>query len=230
MNTNKAAVQTVEGFQENKLPFARYASLAAVVGPVLFAMSWLVIGNLRPVTKTEYGLIGGFSGAVSNPISALGVGPHAGLFNCAFVLCGLLTAVGVFGAFEATRCTYPIASRNWCPVLLALSPIGLALAGVFTLVSSLGMHNLAALLIFVAPLVAFPVSARHFRRIAHWRRYGTFLLAGGPITLVLLVLFVSSFHLSAIVAGTGTAGLTERLLLTEIHLWYVALGWHAFRL
>ena len=55
------------------------------------------------------------------------------------------------------------------------------------------------------------------------------LLVAGPLTLVLLVSFVATFHLSAVVAGTGVAGLTERLLVLEIHAWYAALGWLAFR-
>jgi len=228
MITNSTAVQTREG--QSVLAFVRYASTGAVAGPALFAIAWLALGCLQPTVRTQYGLIGGLSGAVTNPISALGVGPHAELFNCAFVLCGLLTLVGVFAAFATMEIKRPTTRCKWCAALFALSPIGLALAGVFTLADSLAMHNVAALLLFVVPLLAFPVSARYFRRIAQWRRYGTFLLSAGPITFVLLVLFISTFHLSAIVAGTGAAGLTERLLLTEIHVWYVALGWHAFRL
>jgi hypothetical membrane protein len=208
---------------------SRIASLGAIAGPALFCAAWIVLGLLQPMTRTDYGLIGGVAGAVTNPISALGVGPNASLFNCAFVICGLLTLAGVLGALRTTRVAGQPTMRIWSTALLALSPIGLGLAGIFTLATSLLMHNVAALLLFVVPLAAFPVSAVYFRRIPPWRRFGSMLLVAGPLTLVLLVSFVATFHLSAVVAGTGVAGLTERLLVLEIHAWYAALGWLAFR-
>ena len=213
----------------SSLVLSRMASLGAIAGPALFLAAWNVLGLLQPMTKTDYGLMGGIAGAVTNPISALGVGPNAGLFNCAFVFCGLLTLAGVVGALRTTRIAGKSGMRIWSTVLLALSPIGLGLAGIFTLATSLLMHNVAALLLFVAPLAAFPVSAVYFRRIQGWRRFGSMLLVAGPLTLMLLVSFVATFHLSAVVAGTGVAGLTERLLVSEIHAWYAALGWCGFR-
>lgn len=211
------------------LRFSHIASLGAIAGPALFLAAWVVLGLLQPMTRTAYGLMGGIAGAVTNPISALGVGPNADLFNCAFVFCGLLTLAGVLGALRATRTAGQPGMPIWSTVLLALSPVGLALAGIFTLATSLLMHNLAALLLFVVPLAAFPVSAVHFRRIPGWQRFGNMLLVAGPLTLVLLVSFVATFHLSAVVAGSGAAGLTERLLVSEIHTWYAVIGWRGFR-
>src|SRR5579862_8413845 len=74
-----------ELFSRSGLMFSRAASLGAIAGPALFLTAWIVLGVLQPVTRTDYGLMGGIAGAVTNPISALGVGPNAGLFNCAFV-------------------------------------------------------------------------------------------------------------------------------------------------
>ena len=154
--------------------FHRLLSLGAIIGPALFTYAWFALGVLQPTVKTQYGLIGGLSGAITNPISALGVGPHAGLFNLAFVLCGLLTALGVAGFEgtaladrEGTRINFPgrefpgfrLSGVKVSGLLLALSPIGLTLAGFFTLATSLVMHNVAALLVFVAPLAAFPFAA-----------------------------------------------------------------------
>jgi ethanolamine transporter EutH len=207
----------------------KWISLGTIAGPVLFMIAWVALGVLQPETKGEYGVIGGFSGAVTNPISALGVGPHAGLFNCTFILCGLVTLIGVLGALEINRCGPRTAISTWCAVLLALSPLGLLLAGIFTLATSLLMHNVAAFLVFVVPLAAFPVGALYLRSMSGWHRLGNGLLSAAPLTLVLLVLFVASFHLSAVVSGRGVAGLTERLLLCEIHAWYAALGWRGFR-
>jgi hypothetical membrane protein len=224
----KTAIQN-ELFSRSSLMLSQAASLGAIAGPALFLAAWIVLGVLQPVTRTDYGLMGGIAGAVTNPISALGVGPNAGLFNCAFVFCGLLTLAGVLGALRTTRIAGQPAMRIWSTVLLALSPVGLGLAGIFTLATSVFMHNVAALLLFVVPLAGFPVSAVYFRRIPDWRRFGGMLLLAGPLTLVLLVSFVATFHLSAVVAGTGVAGLTERLLVLDIHAWYVALGWRGFR-
>jgi hypothetical membrane protein len=212
------------------LQFGRIASLGAIAGPTLFLAAWILLGLLQPITRTDYGLMGGIAGAVTNPISALGVGPNAGLFNCAFVVCGLLMLAGVLGALRTTRIAGQAVVRIWSTVLLALSPIGLGLAGIFTLATSLVMHNVAALLLFVMPLVAFPVSAVYFRRVPGWQRFGSMLLLAGPLTLVFLISFVATFHLSAVVAGTGVAGLTERLLVSQIHAWYAALGWCGFRI
>jgi hypothetical membrane protein len=224
----KVAVQN-ERLSGSSRRLSRIASLGTIAGPVLFCAAWIVLGVLQPMTRTDYGLMGGIAGAVTNPISALGVGPNASLFNCAFVICGLLTLAGVLEALRTTRIAGQPAMRIWSTVLLALSPIGLGLAGIFTLATSLLMHNVAALLLFVVPLAAFPVSAAYFRRIPGWRRFGNMLLVAGPLTLVLLISFVATFHVSAVNAGTDVAGLTERLLVLEIHAWYVALGWRGFR-
>jgi hypothetical protein len=207
----------------------RWLALGAIMSPVLFTLAWIVLGVLQPATKTEYGLMGGVSGAISNPISGLGVGSHAGVFNAAFVLCGLLGAAGVVGVFQTTRASGRAAARWACAALLALSPLGLAIAGIFTLASSIVLHNLAALLLFAIPVPGFLAAGFYFRRIPRLQRFGSWLLVGSPVTLVLLILFVRSFDLAAVAAGLGVAGLTERALLLEIQAWYVAMGWLAFR-
>ena len=215
--------------QSKQVRMVRFISLGAIAGPVLFLIAWLVLGLAQPAMKGEYGVIGGVQGTVTNPISALGVGPHAGLFNSAFIACGLLTLAGALATLHAVRPAEPTTTRGWSAVLLGLSPVGLTLAGFFTLAASLVMHNIAAILIFVVPIAAFPVSALYLRRAARWHRLRMCLFAGSPLTLGLLVLFVVNFHLSAVVAGTGIAGLTERLLISEIHACYVILGWSGFR-
>jgi len=206
----------------------RWLALGTVISPVLFTLAWIVLGVLQPATKTEYGVMGGVPGAISNPISGLGVGPHAGLFNAAFVLCGLLGAAGIVGVFQTTRANVRAAVRWACAALLALSPLSLAMAGIFTLASSLLLHNLAALLLFAIPVLGFLAAGFYFRTIPRWWQFGNRMLLGSPLTLLLLVLFVRTFDLAAVAAGLGVAGLTERALLLEIQAWYVAMGWLAF--
>lgn len=207
----------------------RWLALGAIVGPVLFALAWIVLGLLQPATRTEYGVMGGVSGAISNPISGLGVGPNAQLFNAAFVLSGLTLVVGVVGVFQTTRASGRAAARRACAVLLAISPLGLAMAGIFTLATSVVLHNVAALLLFATPVLGFLAAGLYFHHIPRWRRFGNWLLVGSPLTLVLMILFVRTFDLATVAAGLGVAGLTERVLLIEIHAWYMALGWLAFR-
>jgi hypothetical protein len=62
-----------------------------------------------------------------------------------------------------------------------------------------------------------------------WRRFGTWLLLGSPLTLLLVVLFFLTFDQAAIVAGDGVAGLAQRVLAVEVLAWSVAIGWLAFR-
>jgi hypothetical membrane protein len=212
-----------------RLQIARGLALGAIVGPVLFAIAWIVLGVLQPATKTDYGVMGGISGAISNPISGLGVGPHAQLFNAAFVFCGLALLVGVIGAFQIIMVSARPAVRRASTALMAISPVGLAMAGVYTLQSSVALHTVAAGLLFCAPVVAFLVTGLFLLRIPRHRRLGTVLLVASPLTLVLVVLYGSTFDVAAIAAGLGIAGLTERVLLVEIHAIYVALGFSALR-
>ena len=67
------------------------------------------------------------------------------------------------------------------------------------------------------------------RRQGGWTRISTCLLAAGPLTLALAIAYFATFSPTPEGALTGVAGLTERLLVLEIQLWYVVLGWRAFR-
>jgi hypothetical membrane protein len=208
---------------------SHWLALGAVAGPIIFTLGWIVLGVLQPVTKNMYGVMGGISGAISNPISGLGVGPQAQLFNAIFVLCGLLLLAGVVGVIQTTRTARRPLARWVCTVLLALSPLGLAMAGIYSLASSILLHTVGALLLFDTPVVSFLVAGFFFRGIPKWRRFGGWLLLGSPLTLILFILYSATFNQAAVAAGQGIAGLTERILQVEVHAWFVAMGWLAFR-
>jgi len=53
------------------------------------------------------------------------------------------------------------------------------------------------------------------------------LLLASPLTLALTILYFATFTPTAEGAKTGIAGLTERILVTEVLAWFVALGWLA---
>ncbi len=204
----------------------RWLALGAVVGPVLFTLAWLILGELSP-GYTAWGIRIAPYSPISQPISGLGLGITAPFMNTAFVLCGLLTLVGVVGIFQGIREMGALA-RWSCTVLLALSPLGMAMDGIFTLESFLP-HTAGFLLATASPVLTFVVIGLLLRRVKSFRRFSTWLLLGSPLTLALVVLYFLTF--SPTVAGiqTGVAGLTERILVVEVHAWFVALGWLAFR-
>ena len=69
---------------------------------------------------------------VSQPVSGLGLGPTAPFMNAAFVLSGILLLLGVAGIFQGISEMNPRA-RWICAGLLALSPVGAIVCGIFTL-------------------------------------------------------------------------------------------------
>src|SRR2546423_5599992 len=205
---------------------ARALALGAVAGPVLFTVAWLVLGFLSPgftIFGTE---IAPYS-SVSAGISGLGLGPTGPYMNAAFVLSGLLLGAGVVGTFRSIP-ELGTAARWTCVALLAPVPIGCVVDGVFTLESFLP-HFVGAGLAFATPILSFLVVGLVLRRVPRWRRFGNLLLAGSPLTLVLLVLYFATFAPTAEGAKTGVAGLTERALVVEILAWFVATGWLAWR-
>lgn len=204
----------------------RWLALGAVAGPVLFALAWFILGFLSPGFSIFGTLIAPYS-PISAGISGLGLGPTAPFMNTAFVLGGLLLLVGVVGSLQGIRQMGTVA-RWGCTVLLALSALGMAMDGIFTL-ESFFPHLIGFLLAAATPVLSFLVTGLLLRRVPRWRRFGTWLLLGSPLTLALLVLYFLTFSPTAAGARTGVAGLTERILVVEVHAWFVAMGWLAFR-
>jgi hypothetical membrane protein len=207
----------------------RLLALGAVAGPLLFTLAWIGFGVFQPPLLTPFGVLGGLSGAISNPISGLGVGPFANQFNTAFVVCGLLQAIGCVAALECLASGNRRLPRTVCDGLLAISPLGLAMAGVFTLASALVLHVVAGTLVFATPVVGFLATGLLLRGIPAHRRLGIGLLVASPLTLLLFVAYSMSFDQATVAAGLGIAGATERVLMLEVQAWYVAMGWIAFR-
>jgi hypothetical membrane protein len=205
----------------------RWLALGAVADPVLFTLAWVVLGFLSPGYSLFGTLISPYS-PISQPISGLGMGPTAPFMNTAFVLSGLILMVGVIGVLQITRASSRAAARWACAALLALSPLGLVVDGIFRLDSPLP-HLAGFLLACATPVLSFLVTGLLLRRVPHWRRFGSWLLLGSPLTLLLVVLFFATFNPAATGAGLGVAGLTQRILAVEVLVWFVALGWLAFR-
>jgi len=198
---------------------ARWLALGAIAGPVLFTLAWMVLGPLRP----------GYS-SVSQQMSTLAVGPNGGFMRAAFLLYGLLVAVGVVAIFQGLRHELGAVGRWTCTVLLLLSPLGVLWAGIFT-IDHLAMHTIGVVVGLGTPVITFPIVGLLLRRVPGWRRLGTLMLLGGPLTLALLIGFSNSVPQSVMRAGGGggSLGLWQRAMGIEVQAWFVALAWLAYR-
>lgn len=205
-------------------PAARWLALGAAAGPVLFTATWLVLGFLSP-GYTAWGSYVPYS-AIHQGISGLGMGPTAPYMNAAFVLNGLLTLAGVVGVFLSIE-GMGAASRRACIAMLAVPAVGSVVDGLFTLESF--MPHTAGFALAVTPALSFPAVGFLLRRVPGWRRFGVWLIAGGPLTLVLAVLFFVSFTPTVAGSQAGVAGLLERVVVVEMQAWYVAMAVLAFR-
>lgn len=203
-----------------------WLALGAVAGPVLFTLTWLVLGFVSPGFTIFGTTIAPYS-PISAGISGLGLGLTAPVMNSAFVLSGLLLLVGVVGIFQSIQ-GMGARGRWTCIAILGLSGVGLVVDGLFTL-ESFFPHFLGFAIGIGATVPGFVISGVLLRRTPGWRRFGSWLILGSPLTVALTVLYFLTFSPTAEGARTGIAGLSERLLVVEVFFWFVSLGWLAFR-
>lgn len=205
---------------------SRLLAVGAIAGPVLFTLAWLMLGFVSPGYTIWDIRIEPYS-PISQPISGLGLGITAPFMNAAFIAGGLLIMAGAAGIFQ--NIPEMDAKARWsCTLLLALIGLGMLMDGIFTL-ESIMAHTAGFLLGNGMPVLSFPVIGFMLRRIPGWRRFGSWLLAGSPLTLALL--FPSFLTFDPIAAGTGlgTAGLAQRILVTEVLFWPVMMGWRTLQ-
>jgi hypothetical membrane protein len=205
---------------------ARVLALGAVAGPVLFTLTWLILGFVSPGYTLFDHRFTDYS-PISQPVSGLGMGTTAPYMNTAFVVTGVLLIAGVVGAFRTFPADRPTL-RRWSVGLLAGTGVGQIMVGVFDL-EVVMLHSLGFFLAIGTAIVGFLVAGRYLRGIPGWRRLGTGLLFGSPLTLALLIGFFATFQPTAEGAEHGIAGLVQRLLMLQVHAWFVAIGWRAYR-
>ncbi len=197
---------------------SRWLVACAVVAPLVFDVTAFVAGAWRP----------GYS-LVSRPVSALAIGPHGWVMRGAFLLYGLL---GALGAVAAAHSLPTSARRRWCcAALLALTPLGVLWAGLFTMApATLALHNWGVQAAFGSPILALPIVGLVLRGVPGWRRFGVWMIVAGPLlTLALLGGFVQSVPFEQMVGGGGRFGLWQRALLLEVQAWLAALAWLVLR-
>jgi hypothetical protein len=205
-------------------PGRRWLALGAIAGPLMFTLTWLVLGFVSP-GFTAWGVTIAPYSPISAQVSGLGLGPTGPFMNAAFVASGVLVLAGLVGIGAALD---GLSRRaRWTSlILLALMPLGSIVDGLFTIETG-GIHFLGAFVGLAAPVPAFLVTGLMLRRLPDWRQLGGGLNVASAVTLVLVIVFFATFTPTAEGARTGVAGLTERILIVEILAWYVALGWHA---
>ena len=207
-------------------PSARpWLALGAGAGPILFTLGWFVLGFVSP-GYTMWGTRVAPYSAASQPLSGLGLGPTGPLMNAIFIVSGLLIVAGAAGVFRAIPELSP-AARWTGAILLALPGVGSVIDGIFTLEHF--FPHFVGFGLALTTVVGFPVIGYLLRRVPAWRRFGSWLMAAGPVTLALTVLYFATFTPTIEGIQHGVAGLTERILVVELQAWIVALGWFAFR-
>jgi len=203
---------------------ASWIALGAVAGPVLFTLGWFVLGFISPGYTMWGTRIAPYS-AISQPLSGLGLGSTGPFMNATFILCGLLMVAGAAGVFSSIAGLGPAA--RWIGTgLLALPGLGAVIDGVFTLEHF--FFHFVGFGLALTTVVGFPVIGFFLRRLPSWRRFGSWLVAAGPLTLALTVLYFATFTPTIEGVQHGVAGLTERFLVLELQAWYAAIGWLAF--
>jgi hypothetical membrane protein len=220
-----------DGDQPDQRPTTRLLLWSGAIGPLLFAVIFLIEGAFR----ADY-----------NPwrttISTLSLSDDGWMQVANFHLFGLLTlcfAVGLKRVFSTG-----VASSAG-PILFAIVGVGLILAGIFVTDPCLGypasspvnlpeslhgtIHNLAALAVFLTLPVTCFVMGRRFAGDPAWRVWSTISMIAGSLVLIFFTWFSTSVSASAdAISGEAVhAGLLERIASVIGCLWMSGL---AFRL
>lgn len=147
--------------------------------------------------------------------------------NAAFVASGAMMIAGAMGLVVVAAPDLGRGQRHRYSAVLALHGVGTVTVGLFTLEAFL-LHFVGFVLV-LSPIVSFPTTARLLRRRPGWRRLGHWLRVASPLPLVLAVLYFATFDPETAGASDDVGGLTQRILLIQMHLWFILLGWRAFR-
>ena len=218
-----------DGEQPNLTPTTKLLLWSGVVGPLLFTIIVLVEGAVRP----------GYD-AWQTTISTLSLTDEGWIQIANFYLFGLLTlcfAVGLKRVFRTG-----LASLSG-PILFATVGIGLILAGIFVTDPCLGypatssaelretfhgtIHNLSALIVFLAlPAICF-IMAWRFARDPIWRSWSTLSIVTGSLALFFFAWFFTSVSAAAdaMPGETIHAGLLERITSIIGCLWMSGLAY-----
>lgn len=197
----------------------RHLAMAGVLGPPVFVAVFLLAGWLRP----------GYS-AMSQEVSALGVGPTSWLQNTNFVVFGVLLVL--FAAAFAGGMRGELDRPLWLTIvsLLVLSGTGVVLSGLFTMAGTAVVHWLGGFVLAFLPAIAVCfLAAVHLRHDPRWHSYARYSLA---VSITALVIIAGTFVFlnPAFPELNRFGGLLQRLLVVVVFSWHVLFGWRLWRL
>lgn len=187
MSTNEELGRAGEAVQASgPPPAARLLAWAGILGPTVFTVTFVVLAQSR----SDYS-------HVADPVSALAAGPNGWIQSVNFLVFGPLTiafAIGLHLGMSPTR------GGIVGPALLALSGVGLILAGLFPwvrdasgeLIVPLG-HLVGAVTTFVGAGLALILISRRMARDQRWRNLAAYTLASG---ILIIVLFLATSRLA----------------------------------
>jgi hypothetical protein len=194
---------------------------SSIVAALLFSLSWIALG----LVSRGFTLFGNHIAPynwVAQPVSGLGLGHTAMTMNMVFVITAVLLALGIGG----TLASLPLSAAELkiLGTIFVLTPLGIAMCGIFNLERIL-LHSIGYFVAMAAPIVGFTALGWRLSRRPSYETMGIGLIIAGVVTLVLLVVSVRSFDPDASGKGLGIAGLTQRLLVTEVLGVFALLGW-----
>jgi hypothetical protein len=177
------------------------------IGPVLFTVTYLIEGAVRPAYDAR-----------QQAISALSLGPGGWVQQVNFVVFGAIT---IWTAFAWRRFLTSGVGATWYPILRGLQGFALIVDGFFSQDPAPGyppgavlsaptphgaIHVLVAFVSITAIALGFFVLARRFAGEPGWLGWATYCAINGVLTIVLIAIFgtLNGQH-------SPIAGLFERL-------------------
>lgn len=192
--------------QPNRLE--RYLAASGIVGPVLYTVTWLVLGFLDPAYSHT-------RDPISN-LSAAGA-PYAPVMTSIIILFALLIVAFAYGlhrglspGFWAGPVALVVAGIGY--VGIAFAPLNLAAPEVPSLPHTISASVTVFALMF-APVLLFP----RLRRDPGWRNLGGYSIATTVVAFAFAVL-------ASLPAFKGWEGLMQRLVTVVVLQWIVVIA------
>jgi hypothetical membrane protein len=167
----------------HRRPAVAALATAGIVGPILFAVVFVVQGLFR---------LGEYS-PTAEPVSALEAGPNGWVQQANFVLFGVLTIAYAVGLHLGVR---PSRAGIAGPAVIVLSGVGLVLAATFPLREDAagltydpGGHYLVGLVFFLSIGVGLVALSPRLARDPKWRALTGYTLLTGVALLVMFLAF-----------------------------------------
>jgi hypothetical membrane protein len=192
--------------QPNRM--VRYLAAAGIVGPVLYTVTWLVLGFLDPTYSHT-------RDPISN-LSAIGA-PYALVMTSIIFVFALLIVLFAYGlhrglpsGFWAGTAVLAIAGVGYAGI--ALAPLNLADPGDPNVPHTVSA-SVTVFALMLAPILTFP----RLRRDPGWRKLSGYSIATTVLALAFAVL-------ASLPTSAGREGLMQRLVLVAVLVWMIVIA------